>query len=61
MILGIISLILFIIGLPIMFYGGDDGDLSYFILGLAMTIFGFVGIIAFIGINQDTIINWFKV
>lgn len=60
MLLGIICLIIFIAGFILLFYGNDDNDLLCFTLGLILTSIGLIGIIAFIGINLDTIKEWFK-
>ena len=61
MIVGIISLIISIIGLFLLFYGNDDGNLLMLTLGIIMCVIGLFGIIAFIGINLDTIKNWFTI
>ena len=61
MVLGIISFISFIVGLVLFFYGNDDGNLLWFALGIVLFSIGILGTIAFIGINLDTIKNWFKI
>ena len=60
MIMGIISLIFLIIGFLLIFYGNDEGYLLFLSLGIILTCLGVFGIIAFIGINLDIIINWFS-
>lgn len=61
MVLGIISLISFIAGLVFYFYGDDDGNLLWLALGIVLLSIGLLGIIGFIGVNLDTIKNWFKI
>lgn len=61
MIMGIISLIIFIVGFFLLFYGDDDNNLLLFALGTIMSIMGIFGLIAFIGINLDTIKSWFTI
>lgn len=61
MIMGIISLIIFIVGFFLLFYENDDGNLLLLTLGITMCIIGMFGLIAFIGINLDTIISWFTI
>ena len=61
MIIGIISLIIFIIGFFLLFYGNDDGNLLMLTWGIIICVIGLFGIIAFIGINLDTIKNWFTI
>lgn len=61
MIMGIISLIIFIVGFFLLFYGNDDNDLLWFSLGMVLSFIGFCGIIAFIGINLDVIKSWFTI
>lgn len=61
MIAGIISLIIFMVGFFLLFYGNDDGDLLMFTLGIIICVIGFFGTIAFIGINLDTIKSWFTI
>lgn len=61
MIMGIISLIIFIVGFFLLFYGNDDGNLLILTLGIIMCVIGLFGIISFIGINLDTIKNWFTI
>ena len=61
MIMGIISLIIFIVGFILLFYGNDDNDLLLFALGIIMSFIGMFGLIAFIDINLDTIVSWFKI
>ena len=61
MIIGIISLIVFIAGFILLFYGNDDGDLLLFTLGIIMSCIGFFGIISFIGINIEIIKQWFTI
>ena len=61
MIIGIISLIIFIVGFFLLFYGNDDGNLLMLTLGIIMCVIGLFGIITFIGINLDTIKNWFTI
>lgn len=60
MLMGIICLIIFIVGFLLLFYGNDDNNLLFITLGLILTSIGLIGIIAFIGINLDTIKEWFK-
>lgn len=60
MIMGIISLIIFIVGF-LLFYGNDDGNLLILTLGIIMCSIGLIGLIAFIGINLDTIESWFTI
>ena len=59
--MGIISLIVFIGGFFLLFYGNDDGNLLWLTLGIVMCVIGIFGIIAFVGINLDTIKNWFTI
>ena len=61
MIMGIISLIIFIAGFFLLFYGNDDGNLLILTLGIIMCVIGLFGLIAFIGINLDTIKSWFTI
>lgn len=61
MIMGIISLIFFIVGFFLLFYGSDDGNLLLLTLGIIMSVIGIFGLIAFIGINLDTIKSWFTI
>lgn len=61
MIMGIISLIIFIVGFFLLFYGNDDGNLLMLTLGIVMCVIGLFGLIAFIGINLDTIKSWFTI
>lgn len=61
MIMGIISLIIFIVGFFLLFYGNDDGNLLLLTLGIIMCVIGMFGLIAFIGINLDTIKSWFTI
>lgn len=61
MIMGIICLIIFIVGFFLLFYANDDGNLLLLTLGIIMCSIGFLGIIAFIGINSDTIKSWFTI
>jgi hypothetical protein len=61
MIIGIISLIVFIVGFILLLYGGDEGDLLLFALGIIMSCIGFFGIIFFIGINIEIIKQWFTI
>lgn len=61
MIMGIISLIIFIVGFFLLFYGNDDNNLLMLALGIIMCFIGLFGIIAFIGINLDTIKSWFTI
>lgn len=61
MIMGIINLIIFIVGFFLLFYGNDDGNLLILTLGIIMCVIGLFGIISFIGINLDTIKNWFTI
>lgn len=61
MITGIICLIIFIIGFSLVALGNDDGNLLLFTLGIIMCVIGLFGIIAFIGINSDTIKSWFTI
>lgn len=61
MVLGIISLISFIVGLVFYFHGDDDGNLLWYALGIVLVSIGILGTISFIGINLDTIKNWFKI
>ena len=61
MITGIISLIVFIVGFLLFFYGNDDGNLLWLTLGIILCCIGLFGIIAFIGINLDTIKSWFTI
>ncbi len=65
MILGMISLGLFIIGIilcvfsPHILYKEDS--LSVFIIGMICITISIFGIITFIVVNYDIIINWFRV
>ena len=59
MVMGIISLIIFIVGFFLLFYGNDDNNLLLLTLGMIMCAIGVFGLIAFIGINLDTIKSWF--
>ena len=61
MIMGIISLIIFIVGFFLLFYGNDDGNLLLLTLGIIMCVIGMFGLIAFIGLNLDTIKSWFTI
>ena len=61
MIMGIISLIIFIVGFFLLFYGNDDGNLLLLTLGIIISVIGIFGLIAFIGINLDTIKSWFTI
>ena len=61
MIIGIICLIIFIAGFFLLFYGSDNDNILCITLGIVFTIIGLIGIIAFIGINLDTIKEWFKI
>lgn len=61
MIMGIISLIFIIIGFLLLFYGNDDGNLIWFTLGMVLCVVGLVGIFMFVGINMDTIKEWFRI
>lgn len=61
MIMGIISLIIFIVGFFLLFYGNDDNNLLMITLGIIMCFIGLSGIIVFIGINLDTIKSWFTI
>ena len=61
MIMGIISLIIFIVGFFLLFYGNDDDNLLLLTLGIIMCVIGLFGLISFIGINLDTIKSWFTI
>ena len=61
MIMGIFSLIVFISGFFLLFYGNDDGNLLWFTLGIVMCVIGLFGTITFVDINLDTIKNWFTI
>ena len=61
MIMGIISLIIFIVGFFLLFYGNDDNNLLILTLGIIMCFIGLSGIIVFIDINLDTIKSWFTI
>lgn len=61
MIMGIISLIIFIVGFFLLFYGNDDGNLLLLTLGIIMSVIGLCGLLVFIGVNLDTIKNWFRI
>lgn len=61
MIMGIFSLIIFIVGFFFLFYGNDEGDLLLLTLGIVMSVIGIFGLITFIGINLDIIKSWFTI
>ena len=61
MAMGIISLIIFIVGFFLLFYGNDDNNLLMLTLGIIMCFIGLSGIIVFISINLDTIKSWFTI
>ena len=61
MIAGIICLVIFIVGIFLLFYGNDDGNLLLLTLGIIMSVIATFGLIAFIGINLDTIKSWFTI
>ncbi len=61
MIMGIINLIIFIVGFFLSFYENDEGNLLLLTLGMIMCAIGLLGLIAFIGINLDTIKSWFTI
>ncbi len=65
MILGIISLGLFIIGIILCIFSSylfyKEDSLSTLIIGMICITISILGIITFIVVNYDIIVSWFKV
>ena len=61
MIPGIISIIMFIIGLFLAFKGFIDDRDDYIFISIIILAASITGIIAFIWANQEVLINWFRI
>lgn len=65
MILGIVSLSLFIIGIILCIFSSylfyKEDSLSTFIIGMICITIGIFGIITFIVVNYNIIVSWFKI
>ena len=60
MILGIICFLLFIVSFLIFAYYSDEINYFGMIVGMFIAIISGLGIITFICINAEVIVNWFK-
>lgn len=60
MILGIICFLLFIVSFLFFAYYSDEENYTGMILCLFIAIISLLGIITFICINAEIIVNWFK-
>lgn len=61
MTLGILSILSFIIGILLVWYACDNENYLCIFIGVPMLIFGFTGIMIFIGVNAENIKQWFTV
>lgn len=61
MILGIINLILFVVGIFMAFSKSTYDNVLCSIFGITFSVISFFGIICFIFINLETIMNLFKI
>ena len=61
MIIGIISIIIFIIGCRVSSDGDEYDNVMKILIGLLIMGLGLYFIFTFLGINQEIITNWFRI